>query len=136
MSVAGRPLSSAARVQRRHRLPRRLGGVERGGAGAAPLLGREDREHAVADQLQHVAGVLVDRRDDSVGVVVEQRDDLLRRRGVGNAGVVAQIAEPQHGLDPVRHAARDAAAQNPPAGVAAEIGLDQGLGDAARGTRI
>ena len=75
----------------------------------------------------------MDRRDDGLGVVVEQRNDLLRRRGVGDARIVAQIAEPEHGLDPVRHSALDAAPQHPPAGVPTEIGFDQGLGDAGEG---
>ena len=75
--------------------------------------------------------MLVDRRDDGLGIVVEKRNDLLRRRGVGDAGIVAQIAEPQHRLDPVRDAPFDAASQHPPAGVASEIGLDQRLGDAS-----
>ena len=75
--------------------------------------------------------MLVDRRDDGLGIVVEQRNDLLRRRGFGDARVVAQIAEPQHRLDPIRDAPLDAASQHPPAGVASEIGLDQRLGDAS-----
>ena len=123
-------LLEPARVQGGHRLLRRPRRVERGGAGAVSLLRRENGEHAVADQLEHVAGVLVDRRHDRLGVVIEQRNDLLRGRGVGDARIIAQIAEPQHRLDPVRHPAFDPAPQHPPSGVPTEIGLDQGLGDA------
>ncbi len=78
----------------------------------------------------------VDRRDDRVGVVVEQRNDLLGLGAVGNAGVAAQVAEPQHRLDPVGDAALDAPAQHPPPRVAAEVGLDQGLGDPAERRRL
>ena len=48
--------------------------------------------------------------------------------GVGDLGVAAQVAEPQNRVDPVGDAAGDAALEHAPAGVAAEIGLDQGLG--------
>src|SRR5258707_11688218 len=65
-----------ARVQGSDRLSRGSCGVERGRASATAFLGREDRKHAIADQLQDVAGMLVDRRDDGLGVVVEQRNDL------------------------------------------------------------
>ena len=48
---------------------------------------------------------------------------------VADPRVAAQVGEPQHGADPLGDAAHDAAAQHPAAGVAAEIGLDQGCGD-------
>ena len=80
--------------------------------------------------------MLVDRRDDGLGIVVEQRNDLLRRRGVGDARVIAQIAEPQDRVDPVGDAPLDAASQHPPARVASEIGLDQRLGDASERGRF
>ena len=44
--------------------------------------------------------------------------------------VAAQVGEPQHGVDPVGDAALDAPGQHPAPGIAAEIGLDQGAGDA------
>ena len=68
--------------------------------------------------------MLMDRRDHGLGIVVEQRDDLLRRRSVGDAGIIAQIAEPEDGLDTVGHPSLDAAPQHPSPGVAAKIGLD------------
>ena len=68
----------------------------------------------------------VDRRDDRVGIVVEQRNDLFRR-GVGDPGEAAQIAEPDNGIDVLGNAAHDASAEHAPAGVAAEIGFHQRL---------
>ena len=61
---------------------------------------------------------------------------MLRRRGVGDPGVVAQIAEPEDRLDPIGDAARDAAAQHPAPRVPAEISLDQGARDAAERRRF
>ena len=52
--------------------------------------------------------MLVDGGDERVGVVVEERHDLFRRRRFGDAREVPEVAEPQHGLDPVGHAAGDA----------------------------
>ena len=46
-------------------------------------------------------------------------------RRVGDLGVTAQVRVPDDRLDPVRDAARDAAAQHAPARIAAEIHLDQ-----------
>ena len=136
MSVVGSPSAPRRRVELGHRRARLLRRLERGRGRAVALLGRKDGEHAVADQLEHVARMVVDRRDDRVGVVVEQRDDLLGLGAVGDAGVVAQVAEPQHRLDPVGDAALDAAVQHPPPRVAAEVGLDQRLGDPAERRRL
>ena len=68
-------------------------------AGVRRIIGPEDRQHAVADQLQHFAARFVDRGDDRIGVVVEQRDDLVGRGGVGDPGVAVQVGEPEHRAD-------------------------------------
>ena len=39
-------------------------------AGMRAVFGGEDRKRAVADQLEHIAALVVDRRDDDVGIVV------------------------------------------------------------------
>jgi hypothetical protein len=39
----------------------------------------------IADQLQHVAAIVVNRGDHRFGIVVEQRNDLFRRRLIGYA---------------------------------------------------
>jgi len=57
-------------------------------------------------------------RDDRVGIMVEERDDFFRARRVADAGVAAEIAEPQYGLDPLGHAAPDAALEDAAAGIA------------------
>ena len=55
---------------------------------------------------------------------------------IADARVIVQIAEPQHGVDRGRNAARDAAFEHPRAGIAAEIGFDERLGDAAERVRF
>jgi len=47
--------------------------------------------------------------------------------------IVAQVAEPKDGFDPIRDAAPDPAAQDFSAGITAEIGFDQGSSDARQG---
>ena len=46
--------------------------------------------------------------------------------------IVAQVAEPKDGFDPVRDPASDAAAQDFSAGITAEISFDQGSGNAGQ----
>src|SRR3954447_9098211 len=60
-------------------------GVKRRPAGLAGLAGREDRERAVADELQDVTAGLVHGGDDRLRIVVEEGDDLAGRRGLGDA---------------------------------------------------
>ena len=96
-------------------------------AGAVAIVGREYGERAVTDELQNVAALLVDRRDDDVGIVVEKGNDVLRRR-VGDPREAAQIADLQHGIDVLGVTSDDPAAQHPAAGVASEIGLHQRAG--------
>ena len=107
-------------------------GRDRGMTGRLGVIGGEDRQRTVADQLEHVAAILGDRRDHRLGIIVEQRNDFARRRAIGDAGEPAQIAVPQHGAYPFGDAAPDQPAEHPPAGIAAEIGLDQRAGDAGQ----
>ena len=69
-------------------------------------------------------------RDNCVGVVVEQGNNISRTRRVADPGVAAEVAEPQDRFDPLGDAPRNAALQNSPAGIAAEVGLDQRSGNA------
>ena len=110
-------------------MARDLLGRERAAAGVGQIVAAEQSQRAVADQLQHVASCLVDGGDDRLGIVVQQRDDLGRLGGVGDGGEAAQIGEPQRRLDAVGDAALDASLQDALAGIAAEIDLDQGVGD-------
>ena len=89
----------------------------------------EDRKRTVADQLEHVAAMLVNGRDDRIGVVVQQWDDLFRR-SVGDAREPSQIAEPDDGIDALGNSAHDPSAEHALAGVAAEIGFHQRSGHA------
>ena len=49
-------------------------GAERGLARGRHVLAGEDRQHAVADQLQHVAAGLMDGVDRGLRVIVEERE--------------------------------------------------------------
>ena len=46
---------------------------------------RENRQQAVADELEHLAAMLEDRRHLAVEIAVEQIDQLLRRQPLGDA---------------------------------------------------
>ena len=113
--------------------------VDRGGqrraAGVQAIFGGEDGKRAVADQLENVAAVLVDREEDRVGVVVEQGNGLFRL-GVGDLREAAQIAEPDDGVDMLGDAAHDAPGEHALAGVAAEIGFHQRCGHARQRYRF
>jgi hypothetical protein len=81
------PRRGAAPVERLDPLAGEGFRLERTPARPRRIIGLEDRERAVADELQHVAPGLVDRGDDRLGVIVQQRDDLLGRRLVGDPRV-------------------------------------------------
>src|SRR5580704_16064032 len=78
-------------VQVAHAAAQDLLGLERALAGLGWIVGAEQRQRAIADQFQHVAAGLVDRRDGRLGVVVEQRNELARWSAVGDGGVAAQV---------------------------------------------
>ncbi|HEX6111343.1 MAG TPA: hypothetical protein VFZ10_03485 [Geminicoccaceae bacterium] len=123
MSVTGRP-SRARRALSAATSLRAAVAALSVAAQARAIGSGEDGEDAVADQLENVAALRMDRRDDDVGIVVEQRNHLLGR-GIGDAREAAQVAEPDHGVDALGDAADDAAAEHAPSGVTAEIGLHQ-----------
>ena len=93
------------------------------------VFGGEDGKRTVADQLEYITAMLVDRRDDRIGVVVQQWDYLFRR-GVGDTREPSQIAEPNDGVDSLGNSAHDPSAEHALAGVAAEIGFHQRSGHA------
>ena len=104
-------------------------GAKRRLARGRHVLAGEDREHAVADQLQHVAAGLMNGVDRGFRIIVEERNDLVGPDALGNPGRAAQIGEPQHRVDALGDAARDAPAQHLGRGVAAEIDSPQRAGD-------
>jgi hypothetical protein len=88
---------------------------------ASVISAGEHRQHAVADQFEHVAAGVVDGVDRGLRVIVEKRNDLVGRDGFADRGRSAQIGKPQHGLDALGDAARDPPAQNLLGGIAPEI---------------
>nr|AAF22882.1 adenylate cyclases-like protein [Bradyrhizobium japonicum] len=108
-------------VQRCDVLAEQMLGAERSTSRMRHVLAGEHREHTVTDQLQHVAAGIVDRIDHGLRIVVEKRDDLVGTDALADPGRAAQIRVPQHCLDALGDAARDAAAQHLLGGAAAEI---------------
>ena len=99
------------------------------------VFGGEDGKRAVADQLENVAAMLMDRQEDRIGIVVQQGNGLFRL-GVGDLREPSQIAEPNDGVDMLGNAAHDAAAEHALAGVATEIGFHQRSGHARQRYRF
>ena len=89
----------------------------------------EDRQDPVAHELQDVAMVFVDRRHHAFEVVVHEGQKPVTRRRVGELRKALQIARPQRRADRFAGAALDRAAEDSLAGVLAEIGLDETVGD-------
>jgi hypothetical protein len=75
----------------------------------------------------------MDRIDGRAGIIVEEGDELGGIDGFADGGRAAQVGEPQHGIDAVGDAARDAPAQNALCRIAPEIDMTEGAGDAGIG---
>ena len=89
----------AERVARREGV---LGGRERALGGAAEIVAglAEDRQQAVAEILQHLAALPLDRRHEAVEEHVEQANRLLGSHVGRGPGVVAHIGEQDRRADP------------------------------------
>ena len=86
---------------------------------------REDRQHAVADELQHLAAEGVHRAGDAVEPGVEHGDHRRRLGRLGEHGEVAQIGAEQRGADRLPGASAQCAGLDSRGAAAAEIGLEQ-----------
>ena len=134
--MVGRPSAARRGIERGHVLPETMLGAQRGAPGGRHVIAGEHRQHAVADQLEHVAASIVDGVDRGLRVVVEKRDDLVGRDAFADRGRAAQIGKPQHGIDPLGDAARYPPAQDLLGGVAPEIDPAQRSGDLHLGGRL
>ena len=113
MGRRGGPAGFAtAGVERGHVEPETVLGPQRGAPGPRHVGIGEHRQHAVANQLEHVAAGVMDGIDGGLGVIVEKRNDLVGSDGFADRGRAAQVGKPQHGADALGDAARDAAAQH------------------------
>ena len=111
-------------------------GPQRRPAGRRHVLAGEDREHAVADQFQHVAAGIVNGMDGGLGIIVEERNDLVGRHRLADRRRSAQVRKPQHRIDPVGDAAGDAPTHHLLGGIAAEIDPADGSGDPRHRRRL
>ena len=87
---------------------------------------REDRQQAVADELQHLAALVEDRRHLAVEIAVEQIDQLLRRQPLASARVKPRMSESQiTARISSTKPRRILPGQDALAGLAADIGVEQ-----------
>ena len=86
---------------------------------------REDRQHPVADELQHLAAEGVNRAGDAIEPGAEGRDHRLRRHGLRELGETSKIAIEQDGADGLARFAPQVSAQDLRCATPAEIGLEQ-----------
>ena len=121
--------AGAAGGERAHVAAEAMLGGERGASCRRHVLVGEHRQHAVADQLQHLAAGFMDGVDRGLRVIIEERDDLVRLDALADRGRAAQVGKPQHRVDALGDAARDPSAQHLFGGVAPEIDPAQRLGD-------
>ena len=85
----------------------------------------EDREQAVAHELQHLPALGLDRRHEVVEKQIEQFDQRRRRHRVGAFREAAHVGEPDHRANCLAVAAADAPRQNALARVASDISVQQ-----------
>src|SRR5918995_1568059 len=114
----------AAPVQLEHRAT----GIDRGVEGAAAgrlVVQPEYRENGVADELQDLAPMALDRERHAIEVVVQAGEQGVPTEPFGQRREAAQIAVPDSGLHGLGAAAGDLSLENPLAGVAADIGVEQ-----------
>ena len=111
--------------------------AERRVAGAARRrpCDRENREHPVAHEFQHLAAEGVYREGDAVEPGVEGRNDLRRRIALGKSREAAQIGEQQRGLDGLADPAAQWTGEHPRRAAPAEIGLKRRRQRRPRGQR-
>ena len=124
-----RPFRVAVFVQPVEPRERAAGRRQRPHAGIRPaLLDREDREHGVADEFEHLPAPLRHRARRRVEEGVERIEIEPARQPFGHGGGAAQVGEPDRRLDLLPVAAPDRAFQHPPPRAPAEIGVEQGAG--------
>ena len=124
-------------VEMRHSGPCGGDGVERSVAGAAGRASgdRKDRQHAVADEFEHLAAEGLDRKRNAVEPGVEGGDDRRGGIALGKRREAAQIGEEQRRLNGLADAAPQRAGQHPRSAAPSEIGLERRRQRGARGKR-
>ena len=83
---------------------------------------REDREDAIAEELQDLAVVLGDRIADAFEMLIEPADDLRSRSAVDERREASEIGEQQGGRNDLAVAATDLSLQHARSGLRPEIG--------------
>jgi hypothetical protein len=96
-----------------------------GGCPAARRLDREDREDAVAQELEHVAPQATHRLDDRLEVAIERREEVRFVQPLAQRGEATQVAEQDRRLDVPAIAAPDRPGQHVARRPVAEEGAQQ-----------
>ncbi len=128
--IDGGSRQARRRPRRVHRIQvsRRLDGRVQRPPADLPLIragDREDREHGVADEFQHLSAPLTQRRRERLEYVVQQRHHDRARNGIADAGETSYVGVPDHGAQALDRAARDRARVDARAGVLTEIGSEK-----------
>src|SRR5215813_1831048 len=107
-----------------HRL---CGGIERAATRsvAACVVKRKDREHAVADELEHLPAARSQRCGQRLENLVEQRNNFGAWYAIGDRREAADVGIPQHRAYPFYGAALNRAGVHAPSHIFAEIGGEQ-----------
>jgi hypothetical protein len=127
---SGRPaIAGAAGVERGHVASETMLGPKGGSPGGGHVGVGELRQHAVADQLQDVAALVMDGVDRGLRIIVEERNDLVGPNAFADRGRTAQVGKPQHRADALGDAARDPSAQHLLGSILPEIDPAQRAGD-------
>ena len=85
----------------------------------------KDRQHAVADEFQHLAAEGVNGTGDAVEPGTQRGDDSRRRFGLGQRGEAAQISKEQHGANGFADLAPQRSRQHARGAAPAEIGFER-----------
>ena len=99
------------------------------------ILEWEDRQHAIAEEFEHLTAARAQRGGQRLEDLVEKFDDHFPRGRVGDRREGADIGKPQDRADFLDRAALDGPGMNPPPGIGAEIGFEQAGGDGVAGMR-
>jgi hypothetical protein len=99
-------------------------GVERPDAGARRVVIGEDREHAVADELQHLPAVVLDRLHLRFGIIVQELEQGGGIDRIRNASEADEVAVPHDRGDGHRTSPHDVAFEHAPAGIESVLRRD------------
>src|SRR5262249_48496155 len=103
---------------------------------AGCVVERKDRQHAVANELEHLPTAGSQRCGQCLEHLVEQCNNFGARHAVGDRREAANVGIPQHRAYPIYGAALDRTGVHAPSCVFAEIGGEQASSNPVAGIRM